>query len=252
MIFNNCHLCDELHTVYKFIRKVHECAQLTCLAPALSALTEKLKACLTWWWHLNRSTAVPQWAPSNPIVNHLAQFCWPCVLQPLCSLSGGLHHRTITSTYNTDTMYIWPNYFWIVSIHATISFSFQLSASVLHRCLFQLENRPLPTPTDNFRCSPPPPPPFSLYELICCYKSLDASGPQYLSDLLHLYTPSRQLRSSADTRIFRIPTIRTETFGQRTFSYQAPVIWSQLPYSLRHPPSLRSFKTNLKTHLFPS
>ena len=65
-----------------------------------------------------------------------------------------------------------------------------------------------------------------------------SSGPQYLSDLLHLYTPSRQLRSSTDSRIFTIPTVRTKTFGQRTFSYQAPVVWNQLFHSIRHSPSL--------------
>ena len=37
-----------------------------------------------------------------------------------------------------------------------------------------------------------------------CFKSLNGSAPTYLSDLLHLYTPSWQLRSSADTRVFRI------------------------------------------------
>jgi hypothetical protein len=85
-----------------------------------------------------------------------------------------------------------------------------------------------------------------------CYKSLDASAPQYLSDLLHLYIPSRQLRSSADSRIFIIPTVRTKTYGQRTFSYQAPVVWNQLPHSIRYSPSLLTFKKNLKTYLFPS
>ena len=32
-----------------------------------------------------------------------------------------------------------------------------------------------------------------------CFKSLNGSAPTYLSDLLHLYTPSWQFRSSADT-----------------------------------------------------
>ena len=42
-----------------------------------------------------------------------------------------------------------------------------------------------------------------------CFKSLNGSAPTYLSGLLHLYTPSRQLHSSADTRVFRVPSIRT-------------------------------------------
>ena len=34
-----------------------------------------------------------------------------------------------------------------------------------------------------------------------CHTSLSGSGPQYLSDLTHVYTPSRSLRSSSDTSI---------------------------------------------------
>ena len=63
-------------------------------------------------------------------------------------------------------------------------------------------------------------------------KSLNGSAPTYLSDLLHLYTPSWQLRSSADTRVFRIPPFRTESSGQHSFSYQAPTTWNKLPASI--------------------
>ena len=75
-------------------------------------------------------------------------------------------------------------------------------------------------------------------------------APIYLSELLHLYTPSRQLRSSADNRVFRIPSFQTKSCGQRSFSYQAPVIWNQLPVSVRHSTSVSSFKSSLKTFLF--
>ena len=56
-------------------------------------------------------------------------------------------------------------------------------------------------------------------------------SPIYLSELLHLYTPSRQLRSSADTQVFRIPSSRIRSSGLRSFSYQAPTTWNQLPVS---------------------
>ena len=85
---------------------------------------------------------------------------------------------------------------------------------------------------------------------LLCFKSLNGLAPAYLSDLIHIYIPSRQLRSSADTRVFRIPSFRTKTFGQRAFSYQAPIIWNQLPYHVRHSPNLSAFKSSLKTHLF--
>ena len=83
-----------------------------------------------------------------------------------------------------------------------------------------------------------------------CFKSLNGSAPTYLSDLLHLYTPSRQLCSSADIRVFRISPFRTKSSGQRSFSYQAPTTWNKLPASIRHASSVSSFKSSMKTVLF--
>ena len=40
-----------------------------------------------------------------------------------------------------------------------------------------------------------------------CHTSLSGSGPQYLSDLTHVYTPSRSLRSSSDTCILSTPNV---------------------------------------------
>ena len=85
---------------------------------------------------------------------------------------------------------------------------------------------------------------------LLCFKIISHQAPVYLSVLLHLYTPSRQLRSSTDTRVFRIPSFRTKSCGQRSFSYQAPVIWNQLPVSVRRSTSVSSFKSSLKTFLF--
>ena len=55
---------------------------------------------------------------------------------------------------------------------------------------------------------------------LLCFKVISHQAPIYLSELLHLYTPSRQLRSSAGTRVFRIPSFRTKSSGQHPFSYQ--------------------------------
>ena len=55
-----------------------------------------------------------------------------------------------------------------------------------------------------------------------CFKIISHQAPVYLSELLYLYTPSRQLRSSTDTRVFRIPSFRTKSCGQRSFSYLKP------------------------------
>ena len=83
-----------------------------------------------------------------------------------------------------------------------------------------------------------------------CFKIISIQASIYLSKLLHLYTPSRQLRSSTDTRVFRIPSFRAKSCGQRSFSYQAPVIWNQLPVSVRHSTSVNSFKSSSKAFLF--
>ena len=88
--------------------------------------------------------------------------------------------------------------------------------------------------------------------LLLAFKSVNNDGPSYLSDLLKFYIPSRQLRSSSDTRLLRIPSFRLKSLGQRKFSYQASVLWNSLPISLRHSNSTLAFRYALKTHLFPS
>ena len=85
-----------------------------------------------------------------------------------------------------------------------------------------------------------------------CYNSFTESYPVYLSELLTVYRPSRQLRSISDTRTFRIPFTKTKTFGQRAFSFTGPTEWNSLPYDVRHSVSTSSFKQALKTHLFKS
>ena len=89
------------------------------------------------------------------------------------------------------------------------------------------------------------------YKLSCmCYNSVTTSTPQYLADLLQIYTPSRTLRSTADTRKLKIPLFKRKYSGQGSFSYQGPVTWNNLPFSIRHTQTYSSIKSQLKTHLF--
>ena len=85
---------------------------------------------------------------------------------------------------------------------------------------------------------------------LICFNIISNTAPLYLSQLLELYTPSRSLRSSADTRTFRVPQYRRKFQGGRAFSYIGPVIWNSLPFHVRHAQSTSSFKSKLKTHLF--
>ena len=67
-----------------------------------------------------------------------------------------------------------------------------------------------------------------------------------------LLSPSRCLRSASDTRIFRVLRVGRRTLGERSFQYTGPVIWNSLPLSVRHSPSLSSFKSKVETDLFSS
>ena len=44
--------------------------------------------------------------------------------------------------------------------------------------------------------------------LLHCHSSLSGSGPQYLSDLTHVYTTARSLRSSSDTHILSTSNVK--------------------------------------------
>ena len=84
-----------------------------------------------------------------------------------------------------------------------------------------------------------------------CFSAVNGSGPAYLSELLHVYTPSRTLRPSSDTRMLEIQQYKLKTRGFRTFSCFGPtLIWNSLPQDLRHCSTLSSFKAKLKTFLF--
>ena len=48
-----------------------------------------------------------------------------------------------------------------------------------------------------------------------CFIAINASGPAYLSELLHVYTPSRTLRSSSDTRMLKVQQYKRKSHGFR-------------------------------------
>ena len=85
---------------------------------------------------------------------------------------------------------------------------------------------------------------------VICHSFFLGLSPIYLSDLLLVYTPKRNLRSSSDNRILCIHKLRTKTFGHRSFSFAAPTIWKSLPSELRHTDSIQKFKLALKNSCF--
>ena len=61
------------------------------------------------------------------------------------------------------------------------------------------------------------------YKVACmCVSAINGSGPAYLSEILHVYTPSRTLRSSSDTCMLKIQQYKRKTRIFRTVSYFGP------------------------------
>ena len=89
-----------------------------------------------------------------------------------------------------------------------------------------------------------------IYKIaVLTYKFFDGSLPQYLSDLLTVKHSQKCLRSSSQKLLNR-PRCLMKNFGERSFSFNAPKIWNDLPTSVRNAPSIETFKSRLKTHLF--
>ena len=89
------------------------------------------------------------------------------------------------------------------------------------------------------------------YKVACmCFSAINGSGPAYLSEMLHVYSPSRTLRSSSETRMLKIQQYKLKTYGFGVFSRFGPHIWNSLPQDLRHCSTLLSFKAKLKIFLF--
>ena len=92
--------------------------------------------------------------------------------------------------------------------------------------------------------------------LTLTYNSLHEAAPEYLQELVGRHQPQRNLRSAGQCRL-RLPSVRTgntnkKTMGYRSFSNTAPLLWNALPLPVRSCESLTSFKTAVKTFLFPS
>ena len=89
------------------------------------------------------------------------------------------------------------------------------------------------------------------YKVACiCSSAINVSGAAYIPELLHIYIPSRTLRSFSDTHTLKIQQYKRKTHGFRTFSCFGPHIWNSLPQDLRHCSNLSTFKAKLKTFLF--
>ena len=58
------------------------------------------------------------------------------------------------------------------------------------------------------------------------------------------------LRSGSSTELLFMPKSRTVTHGDRCFEVASPILWNNLPVSLRTAKCVTQFRSQLKTHLF--
>ena len=89
--------------------------------------------------------------------------------------------------------------------------------------------------------------------LILTYQAYYKTAPDYLCDLIILYSNSCNLRSNNQLLLAPCqPRTKLKTYGERSFQYAAPNEWNKLPLIIRKSPSLAIFKNKLKTFLFQS
>ena len=90
----------------------------------------------------------------------------------------------------------------------------------------------------------------TLKMLVITFKALHGLAPEYLSELLHWYTPDVYELRSKNQCLLRKPSFQTKNFGFRRFEFAAPFLWNDLPIELKVIDNINSFKKALKTHLF--
>ena len=83
-----------------------------------------------------------------------------------------------------------------------------------------------------------------------CHCSLSEGGPRFLSELLHKYTPSYQLRTSSDSFHFMCQP-QTESLSEKVL-LRWPLGPEQSRFDICSINSTPSFRQALKTHLFKS
>ena len=73
--------------------------------------------------------------------------------------------------------------------------------------------------------------------LTVTYKTLHGLAPAYIKDLLQIYHPARDLRSSKKN-LLAVLAFNINSYGRLLFSVSAPLLWNSLPQHIRDAGSL--------------
>lgn len=85
--------------------------------------------------------------------------------------------------------------------------------------------------------------------ILLTFRATHGLAPIYLSELIAPYIPTRSLRSASQVLLV-VNRGRTKTFGDRSFTCAAPILWNSLPSTLRVQSNIDLFRKHLKTYLF--
>ena len=89
------------------------------------------------------------------------------------------------------------------------------------------------------------------FKVCCiCFNSVTNTAPEYLSDILPLYSNLQKLRSASDSRKLQEIDYNRKSHGYRSMQVYGPRCFNSLPFNIRHADNIHSFKSQLKTHLF--
>ena len=92
--------------------------------------------------------------------------------------------------------------------------------------------------------------------LFLIYKFLTTRKPKYFAPYLSLYTSAVKTRCSNPEKVFlKVPFYsssvhKSKVHFNKSFSYDAPKLWKELPLEIQTAPTLSCFKMQLKTYLF--
>ena len=84
--------------------------------------------------------------------------------------------------------------------------------------------------------------------LLLTYKCIHGAAPAYLTRLIQLYEPRRSLRSQG--QLLLQPVTASMSYGDRSFSIAAPLLWNSLPLEIRSFKSVISVKKAIKSPLY--
>lgn len=86
--------------------------------------------------------------------------------------------------------------------------------------------------------------------ILFVFKAMHDIAPAYIRDMIEVQSNSEHDLRSNGQNLLITKSWSTATYGPRNFINIAPILWNNLPDTLRHCEKLATFKRLLKTHLF--